>query len=61
MKQEQTEKLVERPTEKLGVILTQVRVPGAARDFSPESVSSVDSLTVSVQPPVCNRMHVCAR
>ena len=27
--------LVERPTEKSGAILTRVRVPGAARDFSP--------------------------
>ena len=27
--------LVERPTEKPGAILTLVRVPGAARDFSP--------------------------
>ena len=27
--------LVERPAEKAGAILTRVRVPGAARDFSP--------------------------
>ena len=27
--------LVDRPTEKTGAILTRVRVPGAARDFSP--------------------------
>ena len=27
--------LVERPTEKPGAKLTRVRVPGAARDFSP--------------------------
>ena len=27
--------LVERPTEMPGAILTRVRVPGAARDFSP--------------------------
>ena len=31
--------------------------------FLPESTSSADSLTVSVQPPVCNRRHhhLCAR
>ena len=65
---------VERPTEKPGAVLTRVRVPGAARDFFfsiffshffsfPESTFSADSLTVSVQPPVCNRMHqhLCAR
>ena len=27
--------MVERPTEKPSAILTRVRVPGAARDFSP--------------------------
>ena len=31
--------------------LTQVRFPGAARDFSPESTFSADSLAVSVHPP----------
>ena len=41
------------PTEKPGAILTQVRVPGSARDFfcPSESASSADSLTVSEQPP----------
>ena len=47
------------------VILTRVRVPGAARDFSPgvnffpELTSSADSLTVSAQPPcaiICNNI-----
>ena len=42
---------VKRPTEKPGVILTRVRVPGAARDFLSESAFSADSLKVSVQPP----------
>ena len=31
--------LVERPTEKPGAIMTRVRVPGAARDFSPRGNS----------------------
>ena len=35
-----------------GTLLTLVRFPGAARDFSPESTFSVDSLTVSVKPHV---------
>ena len=43
--------LVKRPTEKPGVILTRVRLPGAARDFLSESAFSADSLKVSVQPP----------
>ena len=42
---------VKRPTEKPGVILTRVRLPGAARDFLSESAFSADSLKVSVQPP----------
>ena len=42
-------RLVERPTEKPGAILTRVRVPGVARDLSP-SQFSVRTLTVSVQP-----------
>ena len=47
--------LVENP----GAMLTWIRVPDAARDFPPR----VNSLTVSVQPPVCDRMHrhQCAR
>ena len=32
--------------------LTQVRFPGAARDFSPESTFSADSPAVSVHPRV---------
>ena len=43
--------LVERLIEKPGAILARVRVPGAARDFFPESTSGADSLPVSVQPP----------
>ena len=57
--------LVERPTEKPGAILTRVRVPGAARDFFlPESATSADSLTVSLQPPCaigCISTNFCAR
>ena len=46
-----------RPTEKPGVLLTRVRVPGAARDFSPR-VSFQCRLSYGVQTaPVCNRMH----
>ena len=45
---------VERPTEKSGAVLTRVRVPDVARGFLPESASSVECLTVSVQPP---RVH----
>ena len=48
--------LVERSTEKPGAVLTQVRVPGAGSFFLfvfiPESISSADSLTVSIKPPV---------
>ena len=44
--------LVDYPIEKPGAILTRVWVSGAAKDFFlPESTSSADSLTVSVQPP----------
>ena len=50
--------LVQRPTEKPGAILTRVRVPGAAREFSlTESTSSADSLTGVCTALVCNRMH----
>ena len=50
------------------VILTRVRVPGAARDFSPgvnvspELTSSAVSLTVSAQPPcavTCINIYIC--
>ena len=54
--------LVERPTEKSGAILTRVRVPGAARDFSPR-VSFQCRLFYGVRTDsVCNRMHqqLCA-
>ena len=36
--------LVGRPTEKPGTIRTRVRVPGAARDFFPQSQLSVQTL-----------------
>ena len=57
--------LVERPTEKPGAILTRVRVrvPGAARDFSP-TVSFQCTLSHGVlTAPVCNgvHQHPCAR
>ena len=45
-----------------GVILTRVRVPGAARNFLSESTASADSLAVSVQPPraiAC--INICAQ
>ena len=49
--------LVERPTEKTEAILMEVRVPGAARDFSPR-VNFQCSLSYGVRTaPVCNRMH----
>ena len=51
--------MVERPTEKPGAILTRVRVPDAARDFSPR-VSFQCRLTYGVRAaPGCNRMHHC--
>ena len=43
--------LVERQTEKPVAILTRVQVPVRQIIFLPESASSADSLTVSVQPP----------
>ena len=52
-----------RPTEKPGVLLTRVRVPGAARDFSPR-VNFQCRLSYGVRTaPVCNGMyqHLCAR
>ena len=42
-------KLVEHPTEKPGALLTWVWVPSATWVFLPESTSSADSLTVSIQ------------
>ena len=49
--------LVGRPTEKPGAILTLVRVPGAARDFSPRA-SFQCRLPYGVRAaPECNRMH----
>ena len=48
---------VERPTEKSGAVLTRVRVPDAARGFLPEPASSVECLTLSVQPRVCIRKY----
>ena len=48
--------MVERPNEKQGAMLTLVRVPGAAKDFSPRV-----SFTVSVQPPCAiARINICA-
>ena len=48
--------MVERPAENPGTILTRVRVPGAARDFSPR-VSFQCRLSYGVRTaPVCNRM-----
>ena len=65
----ETAQLIERPAEKPGAIRMRVRVPGAARDFSPgvnfppELTSSADSLTVSAQPPcaVACINTLCAR
>ena len=48
--------LIERPTEKPGAILTRVRVPGAARDFSLRVNFQCTLLTVSVRY-VCYRVH----
>ena len=55
--------LVERTAEKSGAILARVRVPGAAKDFSPR-VNFQCRLFYGVRTaPVCNRMHqhLCAR
>ena len=55
--------LAERPTEKPSAILTRVRVPGAARDFS-LGVNFQCRFSYGVcSAPVCNRMHrhLCAR
>ena len=43
--------------------LTQVRFPGAARDFFSKSHLSVQALERCPYTPVCNRMHLplCAR
>ena len=46
--------LVERRT---GTPLTQVRFPGAAKDFSPSCQLSVQTLLRCPYTPVCNRMH----
>ena len=48
-KKEQKVQLVERGT---GTPLTQVRFPGAARDFFSQGQLSVQTLTVSVRPRV---------
>ena len=49
--------LVERPAEKRGAVLTRVRVPGAARDFSPK-VKIQRRLSFGVRTaPVRNRLH----
>ena len=52
--------LVEHQT---GTLPTQVQFPGAARDFSPFSQLSVQTLLRCPFTPVCNRMHIhlCAR
>ena len=53
--------LIDRPTETPGAVLTRVRVPGATRDFLPESASSGDSPPVSLQPTcVIACINICA-
>ena len=54
--------LVQCPTEMPGASLTQVQVPGRARDFSlPESTFCADSLTVSIQAPCAvTCINICA-
>ena len=55
--------LVQRPTQKPGAILKQVRVLGPGKDFSPSQLS-VHSYGVRIHAaPECNRMHqrLCAR
>ena len=44
--------MVKRPTEKPGAILTRVRVPGAARDFSPrvDSQCKLQTLVYDILP-----------
>ena len=61
-----TAQLAERQTEMTGTILTatQVRLPGAAKGFFCQNQLSVQTHTVSAQPPpTCNHMHqrLCAR
>ena len=51
--------MVERPNEKQGAMLTLVRVPGAAKDFSP-SVSSQCRLSYGVRAAPCVQSHVSA-
>ena len=54
--------LVASPTEKPGTILTRVRAPVWQGIFLPESPSSADSLTVSVQTriSICLYINICA-
>ena len=57
------DQLGERPTEKPGAILTRVRVPGEARDFSPR-INFQCKLSYGIfTAPMCSRMyqHLCAR
>ena len=50
--------MVERPTQKPGAVLSRVRVPGAARDFSPRvSFQCRLSYGVRTAPRVQYRMH----
>ena len=51
-----TAELVVHATEKPGAILTRVRLPGAARDFSPSQLP-VHTLLRCPTTPVSNRMH----
>ena len=49
--------MVERQTEKPGVILTRVRVPCAARNFSPRVYFQCRLSDGVRTAPVCSRMH----
>ena len=55
--------LVQRPTENTGAVLTRVRVPGAAKVFSPRVNFQLSVPYVVRTAPVCNRwhQHLCAR
>ena len=53
----ETAQSVEHLTERPGAKLTPVRFPSVARDFSPSQLS-VQTLTVSVQPP-CACSNIC--
>ena len=49
--------LAEHLSEKPATVLMLVRVHDAAREIFSKSQPPVQTLTIPVQPPVCNHMH----